>query len=208
MKKLLLLAFILVSFAQKTLAQEKQQVNSVSIVAAPNWYIQLRGKQIGGPDLQPSIGYTVGFDFARKIAGNWQFKLGLRYNHWKFVSKSDFLIWPSEYATGQYVYDPSLPHYIERTLTDKTWQILAGARWLGKPKVFRSYADFEFGLTSLTVDNKQIYPTLGAGWGMEWKPGSHFGIFAEPGARFIFNTGEFGYKFLPLHLEMGGRYHF
>lgn len=208
MKKLLFFAFILVSFSQIVWGQEKQPLNSVSIVAAPNWYFQLRGHLIGGPTIEPSTGYTVGFDFARKIAGNWQFKLGLRYNHWNSVRTSDFLIWPSEFDTGQYVYDPSLPHYIKIKLTDKTWQVLAGVRWLGKPKVFRSYLDFEFGLTNRAGYNTEIYPTIGAGWGMEWKPGRHFGIFAQPGARFIFNTGQFDYKYLPLHVEMGGRYHF
>lgn len=208
MKKLLLFAFLLALFSQTMKAQEKTAINSTSFVIAPNWLVQFRDQILASTNYVTSTGYTVGVDFARRIAGRWQFKLGLRYNVWNSISKGNFLTWPSEYATGMYVYDPSLPHYTEIKLTDKAWQLLAGARWLGKPKPFRPYLDFEIGATDLAGAKDRLYPTLGAAGGLEWKPGKHFGIFAQPGVRFIFGTGELGNKSLPLQLEMGGRWWF
>lgn len=208
MKKLLLFFVILASFSAKAVAQEKQAANSASLVAAPTWFIELPGRQIEGASYERVNGYALGFDFARRIEGRWQFKLGFRHSRWQSVTKSGFLMWPSEYSTGVYVYDPTLPHYLETKATEKAWQILAGVRWSGKQKVVRPYVDFEFGMMDFARIDNRIYPTVGVGCGIEWKPSAHFGVFAQPGARFVFGYDEFGYEFLPFHLEMGGRYHF
>jgi hypothetical protein len=184
------------------------QRTSISLIVGPNWFMQYT-PILKNNNLEPRTGYSLGIDLARRLAGeHWQIKLGMRYNVWKYVYKSGSLTWPSEYATGVYVFDPSLPHQIEQRITNKAWQYFAGVRWLpGRPKQWRCYADAEIGATDIaTTGDDLIRLTAGLGAGLQWKPGRHFSLFAQPGARYIFHPHEANIKFLPLQAEMGMRW--
>ena len=184
------------------------QRTSISLVVGPNWLMQY-SPILKNNSFEPRTGYSLGIDFARGLAGqHWQIKLGMRYNVWKSVHKSGSLTWPSEYSTGVYVFDPSLPHQIEQRITNKAWQYFAGVRWLpGRPKQWRWYTDVEIGATDVvTTGDDVIRLTAGLSAGLQWKPGRHFSLFAQPGARYIFHAYEATVKFLPLQAEMGVRW--
>ena len=189
------------------------QRTSASAICGPNRQVQYPSLLVGG-STKSRTGYTVGIDLARSMANDrWQFKLGFRYNVWRSDYKSEFLVWPSELSTGTYVFDPTLPHHIEKQVTDKAWQYFAGLRWFPARlygRHWRWYAEAEVGATDMvrSTGRDVIRLTTGLNVGVQWKPNPyrHFSFFAQPGARYVFPTDEYSAKLLPLHLEMGVRW--
>lgn len=215
MKKLLFFAFFWLLFSKSVDAQVKTPVNSLSVVLAPNTFYQFPGKILDDTGHETKTGYTVGLDFAHSFRAHWHFKAGLRYNTWKSVSETGPLMWASEYSTGQYVYDPSLPHFFRTGNTDEAIQLLAGIGWHSKPTKWRWNADAELGATSPIrplPGGGVVRLTVGLAFGPEWVINRHFHLFLQPGGRFIFKnlgTNDFaGYSFLSLQLETGVRYAF
>lgn len=189
------------------------QPTSVSLIGGPNWLLQ-NSPILSSLNIEPRTGYTVGIDLTRSFSRDdrWQFKLGFRYNVWESVHKSGPLMWPSEYSTGVYVFDSTLPHYIEQQIRDKAWQYFAGLRWLPtrlSGQHWRWYAEAEVGATDtvLSTGRDVIRLTTGLNVGVQWKPNPyrHFSLFAQPGARYIFPNND-SFKFLPLQVEMGARW--
>lgn len=187
---------------------------SISLIGGPNWLLQ-NSPILSTLNIEPSTGYIAGIDLARSFSRDdrWQFKLGFRYNMWKSVHKSGPLMWPSEYSTGTYVFDPTLPHYIEQQITDKAWQYFAGLRWFPARlyhRHWRWYAEAEVGATDMvhSAGRDVIRLTTGLNAGVQWKPNPyrHLSLFAQPGARYIFPVEKYTFKFLPLQVEMGARW--
>lgn len=183
---------------------------SISVSAGPNWLEQFSGPYVGSADYSKRTGYTVGAEVARRIAGRWQFRFGLRYNVWESTLHTGPLTWPSENVNGTYVYDPSLPHYLDFERRDKAWQYLAGLRYLGGKKRLQWNADLDLGATdfvlSATNEGKLWRATVGVGVGASLRLGKHFALFAQPSARYIFRRNGYALAFMPLQLEMGARW--
>jgi len=218
MKKLFFVLLVLPAWAvsaqenapEKLFSGETPQRTSVSLVGGPNWLFQFLPALNGG--LEPRTGYSLGLDLARRLGGDhWQIKMGFRYNVWK-SNRCEGFLFESDYLKGP----PYTPTYICTKSEDRAWQYFAGLRWLpGRPKHWRWYADAEVGMTDMAsrVSGRAlIHFTAGLGTGVQWKPGQHFSVFIQPGARYIFPVKErnLGFtaipKFLPLHLEMGARW--
>ena len=222
MRSFLLLLFL--QLASSLLAQKEHsnpsppvasaETNRLSILAGPNWLDQGNSNLTGGSSRNSRIGYTLGLDFSRRMLGeHWQFKLGLRYNVWRSIAGTGFLTWPSEFSTGVYIYDPTLPHYLQIDVTEKAWQYFAGLRWLpGKPRHLRWYGDVEIGATdfiqAFDLSDKAIRFTLGLGFGLEWKPAQHFALFVQPQSRYVFRANTYSSGFLPVQVESGVRWVF
>ena len=146
-------------------------------------------------------------------------KAGFRYAEFNSSATIGPLTWPSEYSTGQYVYDPTLPRYITVNTSDHAMQYFVGMRLLSKPGIWRVYADADMGLTDLLEPegkpNGNVRLTLGAGLGVAWQSAKgKFSIFVQPALRYVFqNFGNDisaapGDNFLIQALEAGTRYHF
>lgn len=198
-------------------AQTTDPQNAVAIVVGPNWFQHASSSLDGGDSYEPRAGYSIGLEYTLDLSTHWQIKASIRYNKYNFEQHIGPLTWPSEFSTGQYVYDPTLPHYLISKESINALQYLAGIRWLGKPRKWRFYADFESGLTDFieppTQRNSGMRFTLGAGIGLEWRPGpGHFSIFTQPTTRYIFQKlgGDFadGYSFLIPTIETGVRTRF
>lgn len=193
--------------------------NSLAVIIGPNWFQQFPGDFAASNDFSPRIGYTVGAEYSAELSPHWHLKAGLRYNELNYKFLAGPLTWPSEYSTGQYVYDPTLPHYITTKESDHALQYLIGLRWISKPKTWRFYIDAESGLTDyIERENEQKDAwrlTIGAGFGVSWYAQSgKISIFAQPIARLVFQDfgSEFftyhGYRALVSTVETGARYHF
>lgn len=198
-------------------AQTTDPQNAVALVVGPNWFQPNNSDIDGGSEFSTGTGYSIGLEYAIDLSTHWQIKAGLRYNEYKYVQRFGPLTWPSEFSTGQYVYDPSLPHYLESTESLNALQYFAGIRWLGKPRRWRFYADFESGLTDFIEQPNERKSgtrfTLGAGIGLDWRPGpGHISVFAQPTSRYIFQDlgDDFsgGYSFLVPTIEVGLRTRF
>lgn len=196
-----------------SLGAQNSTKNSWSVTAGPNWFFQFSKQD--NAQYSPNTGFTAGLDYARSFTPHWQLWVLGRYNIWNSTSKLDNLQWPSEWQNGAYMPDPNLPHSIELDHTDKTWQLMAGIRYSGQPGIWRWYADAGAGMTQVTGSvisgNTSARFTLGMGAGLEWlPPARHFGLFVQPGARYVFklNNSPVDYHFLALALETGVRWHF
>lgn len=184
---------------------EPPHSTNISLVAAPNWLFQSSPILDGG--FEPRMGYSLGIDVARFLpVRGLQIKMGFRYNVWKSSRCSD-LIFEDDLLNGP----PYYPVHTCLNLKDRTWQYFAGLRWYPGWYVGRhwsGYADMEIGATDVVANSVPgaLRFTAGLGAGMQWKPGEHFALFAQPGARYIFPNNLFSLRFLPLHLEMGVRW--
>lgn len=178
---------------------------SVSLIAAPNWLFQFSPILNGG--FEPRTGYSLGIDVARFLpVRGLQIKMGFRYNVWKSKSCSD-LIFEDDLLNGP----PYYPVHTCLDLKDKTWQYFAGLRWYPECFVGRrwsGYTDLEIGATDVVANSNPgpLRFTAGLGVGAQWKPGKHFALFAQPGARYVFPANMYNFKFLALHLEAGARW--
>lgn len=215
MKKLIPL-FLALSFGFLN-AQTTDPQNGIALVAGPNWFQHASSGFDGGGSYASRAGYSIGLEYTLDLSTHWQVKASIRYNKYNFEHHSGPFTWPSEFSTGQYVYDPTLPHYLTSKGNIDALQYLAGIRWLGKPRKWRIYADFESGLTDFieqpTERNSGMRFTLGAGIGLEWRPGpGPFSVFIQPVTRYIFEElgGDFrsGYSFLVPSIEAGIRTRF
>lgn len=215
MKKLIALVFVVqYGFA---VAQNTDPQNTIAVVAGPNWFQHISDGFDGGGAYGARIGYTVGLEYTINITSNWYLKAGVRYNEFNFTVTSGPLTWPSEFSTGQYVYDPSLPHYLSSDGTIHSFQYYVGLRLLSKPRPWRMYADIESGLADFIeqegAPKNKMRLTIGAGFGVEWHPVQRkTSFFAQPLFRYMFqsidNGLSYGYQFLAPAIEAGARVHF
>ena len=216
MKKLLPLLFTL--WCGASLAQTNTLQNSIALVAGPNWFQHLSSDIDGGPDFESRTGYSVGADYTLELSAHWHILAGLRFHELNYTYLAGPLYWPSEYSTGQYVYDPTLPHYINSDESINAVQYLAGIRWLSKPGTWRFYVDAETGLTDYiqqnSVSNDKLKFTLGMGLGVAWQRAqSNTAVFAQPVVRYTFQNfgsdfGQVSYSFLIPAVEAGVRRYF
>ena len=178
---------------------------SVSLIAGPNWLFQFSPLLDGG--FEPRTGYSLGIDVARFLpVRGLQVKMGFRYNVWKSQSCGD-LIFEDDLLNGP----PYYPVHTCLNLKDKAWQYFAGLRWYPGWFVgqrWNAYTDLEIGATDVVANSGPgaFRFTAGLGAGAQWKPGEHFALFAQPGARFIFPSGPLNLRAIPLHLEIGTRW--
>ena len=211
MKKLLFLAFFFLLFSENVGAQNRKLSNSISVLVAPNLVYQLPIGPLKNNKYDPGLGYNFGLDYTRKFSKSWHYGIGLRYNCWKSSTAIGDLTYESEWATGVYVYDPTLQHKIVFKHTDKSWQLLTGAGFHSKPKLWRWNANLELGLTMFTKGTmggtNVTRLTTGISLGLERVLNHRFHLFMEPGTRFVFNKlkkSDFaGNRFLVYHLETG-----
>ncbi len=212
MKKLLFLLLLLLVFG--TLEGQSSAKNSLSVTAGPNWFFQF-SEQID-TRFTAKTGFTAGLDYARTITPRWQLWALGRYNIWRSLIHKENLRWGSEYGPGGvWMPDPNLPHSAEIDVTDKTWQLMAGIRYSGKPGLWRWYTDVGAGITDYIEHGNSDAPlrfAVGIGAGIEWLPSTrHFGIFIQPGGRYIFKISPehvVDFHFLIFSLETGARWHF
>jgi hypothetical protein len=131
------------------------------------------------------------------------------------------LTWPSEFSTGQYVYDPTLPRYINSKGSDFVCQYSVGIRRLSKRAIWRYYMDAEMGFTSATnnvgfqeMPLGKMIPTLGVGFGLALQlPNPDIHIFAQPAVRYVFQSLQNDiflnrFHFLKPVVELGARRYF
>lgn len=216
MKKLF--SFVFTLWCGVLTAQSLTPQNSIALVAGPNWFQHLSSDIDGAPDFESRIGYSIGADYTLELSAHWHILAGFRFNELKYTYTAGPLYWPSEYSTGQYVYDPTLPHFINTDESVQALQYLAGIRWLSKPKTWRFYFDAETGLTDYIQQNgipkDKLKFTLGMGLGLAWqRVKSNTAIFAQPIVRYTFQNFEsdFGlarYSFLIPAVEAGVRRYF
>lgn len=205
---------ILFLLSGASLSAQSAAPNSLSLSSGPNWFYQFSERTTN--EYSPRTGYQFGLEYARTLGAHWQFAALLRYNVWQSSVDIRNLQWPSEVdSNGVWHPDPSLPHSLRLTTTDKAWQALASLRYLGPATTWRWYAGLELGATSYVSQDHELNTprlTLGLGGGLEWRPPTrHFGLFAQPVARYIFKANDESpsdYRFLALALELGGRWHF
>lgn len=199
-------------------AQSLTPQNSIALVAGPNWFQHLSSGIDGGADFEERMGYSIGADYTLELSAHWHILAGFRFHELKYTYSAGPLYWPSEYSTGQYIYDPTLPHFINTDVNVQALQYLAGIRWLSKPKTWRFYFDAETGLTDYieqnSVSKDKLKFTLGLGLGLAWQPAkSNTAVFAQPVVRYIFQSfgSDFytvGYSFLIPAVEAGVRRYF
>ncbi len=186
MKKLLFF-FLLFSCFQIS-AQNRQ---AVSLVFGPNWFQQLNSNLLASSSYEARLGWSAGVDASFEIAALWDVKVGVRYQELNAVVKSGNLMWPSEYSTGTYVYDPSLPHSIELETRYRAWQYMLGTRYyFSQPKTWQWYGDVEAGITTFGPRPKAGKPATllasGLGFGLQWLPlERQFGLFVQPVLRYM-----------------------
>ncbi|MCC6462265.1 MAG: hypothetical protein IT260_17490 [Saprospiraceae bacterium] len=205
---------LLFLLAGAALSAQTESRNSLSLSSGPNWFCQFSERTTN--EYSPRTGYQFGLDYTRSLGRRWEAGLLLRYNVWHSNADIRNLQWPSEVdSNGVWHPDPSLPHALRLTTTDKVWQALASLRYLGPATTWRWYAGLDAGISmhaGAGGDPSTPRLTLGVGGGLEWRPPTqHFGLFAQPVARYVFKANDESpsdYRFLALALELGGRWHF
>lgn len=212
MKKLLLLALACPAFC--AFSQNFTAKNQLAVSVGINWFEQAPQDLIGAAEHFARPGLTAGIHYARHFSPRWSWTASARFHRLNFKTVSGPLQWPSEWQNGQYVYDPSLPHQLTETHTDRAWQVNAGLRCHSRPAAWQWYGGLTTGLINHISPSGPGGPlrlTLGLDAGVEWRTGA-FGLFAQPGAQYVFRTlagnGFRGYRFFIPMLEAGGRYHF
>ena len=217
MKKLLLVLFLLLRLAVPISAQSPTVYqNSLSLAVAPNVYFQFPLEILSIHTFVPSIGYTVGLDYSRNIGQKIYGKLGIRYHTWYYKDRLGPLQWPSENQNGQYVYDPTLDHYLDTKVKDHGWQVSVAAGWHSKPGRWQWRTGLELGAIFFAKSNNVGFEkpraTVGFVGGPEcsFNPRTHF--FVQPGGQISFKkTAKNGVDqgfFLSFQWETGVRYQF
>ena len=217
MKKLLFISTMLLLRGLQMSAQNPTVThNSLSLAVGPNSFYQYPVSILALHTFLSGIGYTVGADYSRDIGHNIYGKLGVRYHTWHSKDRLGPLQWPSENQNGQYVYDPTLDHYIDTKYTDRTWQVSATAGWNSAPGKLQWRTGLEVGVMFFSKGNNAGYEkpraTVGLTGGPEWviNPKMHF--FVQPGGQIAFQkTARNGVDqgiFISLQCETGVRYFF
>lgn len=201
-------------------AQETEREHSLALVAGLNWIQPLVSNIDGAPSYDTRTGFSAGVDYTLHLTTRWHLKAGIHYSNCTYDRTVGPLYWPSEYSTGQYVYDPTLPHFVTERINRYAFQYLLGIRYAGRGTRWRFFADAESGITNIEQDNvdaNSLRLHLGAGAGVSWNaPGDRLAIFMEPVVRFVFPDFRAGslfeggndQQFLIPALEAGVRHHF
>lgn len=208
----------LTTCCQQLCAQYTERPHTIAIVTGPNWTQPLVSDIDGAPSFDTRTGFSAGVDYTLHLTSQWHLKAGIHYSDFSYDRTFGPLTWPSEYSTGQYVYDPTLPRYLTERVGRYAFQYLLGIRYWGRGERWRFFAGAESGITNIEQDNVEVNSLrlhLGAGAGLSWHtPGGGFSVFMEPVLRFMFrdfrNGSTFGsdYQLLIPALEVGARRHF
>jgi hypothetical protein len=208
----------LTACCQQLCAQYSEQPHTIAIVTGPNWFQPLTSGLDGAPSFDARTGFSVGVDYTLHLTNQWHIKAGIHYSGLSYEYTVGPLTWPSEYTTGQYVYDPTLPRYLTERFDRRAFQYLTGIRYWGRGERWRFFADAESGITNITQEDVEggiVRLHLGAGAGLSWHaPGGRLSVFFEPVVRFVFQDlrvdSSFGdnYRMLIPALEAGVRHHF
>lgn len=209
---------LLLFASSQLLAQYSERQHSIAIVTGPNWLQPLASDIDGAPSFEARTGFSAGVDYTLHLTNQWHLKAGIHYSDLSYEYTVGPLTWPSEFSTGQYVYDPALPHFLTEKVDRYAFQYLLGIRYWGRGERWRFFADAESGITNIEQDNvdaNSLRLQLGAGAGLSWHaPGGRLSVFFEPVLRFVFqdlrNNSPFGndYNLLIPALEVGARHHF
>ncbi len=177
-------------------AQNTFRHQALELTGGPAWFQPFQFGLADGPSYRPQTGWNAGVDYSFSIHPVWDVKVGFRYHESILVEESGGeFYWPSEYATGVYIYDPSLPHSFRTDYAMQAWQYTLGTRlMLGQPKDWRGYVIAEFGLSRYRQDRQTafspLFPTAGLGFGLQYAPpGKRFGVFCQPMLRYMYRFG-------------------